>query len=204
MVDLKALKPSFLRDAFTSYAKYNTPKQQILHKYALHWLQSHIESDLDDGKAIMEKFTGKWRKGWQGVKNSEEQPIKLENLPGSYKGSKVVDKHQEEALIFIDEAIPQALKADFEKRWKIEQQLKITNASGTPFMVDDSEIGTLQEQDSEGNGTGWYQVAENQTYYLFSSEAKGDRYMVVLSEPISPQNRDTWLVAQADVNISKI
>ncbi|VEP15277.1 conserved hypothetical protein [Hyella patelloides LEGE 07179] len=204
MATSKALNPSFLRDAFTSYSKYNTPKQQELQQYALQWLQSQIESELDDGKAIMEKFTGKWRKGWQPGINSQESPIELKNLPHSYKGSNTIDSHQEDALVFIHEAIPQNLKDDFAKLWNIKEKLQVSNADGAIFMVNDEEIATLKEQDPEGNGTAWYQVDEKQTYYLLSSEEKGDRYLVVLSEAISPQNRDTWLVAQADVNISKV
>lgn len=200
----KALEPNFLRDAFVSYAKYNTPKQQELQQYALQWLQSHIESELDDGKAIIDQFTSKWRKGWHEAKSSEEPRIELKNLPHSYKGSNAIDPHQEDALSFIQEAIPQDLKEGFEKRWQIEKILQVSNASGTPFMVNEEEIATLQEQDTEGNGTTWYQVEEKQTYYLLSYEEKGDRYLVVLSEAISPQNRDTWFVAQADVNISKV
>ena len=204
MVTSKTLSPSFLRDAFTSYAKYNTPKQQEVQQYALQWLQSQIESELDDGKAIMEQFTGKWRKGWQPGINSQESAIELKNLPHSYKGSKSIDSHQEDALIFIDEAIPQDLKDGFAKLWNINQKIQISNSDGAIFMVSEEEIAVLQEQDPEGNGIAWYQVDEKQTYYLLSAEAKGDRYLLVLSEPISPQNKDTWYVAQADVEISKV
>ena len=153
MVNSKALEPSFLRDAFVTYAKYNSPKEQDLQQSALEWLQSKIETELDDGKEIIEQFTSKWRKGWQGVKNSEEQPIALENLPGSYKGSKAVDLHQEDALVFLHEAIPQDLKDDFEKRWKIKQKLQVSNANGTPFMVKEEELAILKEEDPEGK---WY------------------------------------------------
>ncbi|MEM7760899.1 MAG: hypothetical protein AAF298_22630 [Cyanobacteria bacterium P01_A01_bin.40] len=204
MATSKALSPSFLREAFTSYAKYNTPQQQTVQQYALQWLQSQIESDLDDGKAIMEQFTSKWRKGWQPGINSQESPIELKKLPHSYKGSSAIDSHQEDALVFIHEAIPQELKDGFEKLWNIKQKLQVSNSSGTPFMIKDEEIDILQAQDPEGNGTAWYQVDEKQTYYLLSCEAKGDRYLVVLSEAISPQNLDTWFVAQADVNLSKV
>lgn len=204
MVTSKALSPSFLRDAFKSYAKYNTPKQQKLQQYALAWLQSHIESDIDNGKAILEQFTGKWRKGWKPGINSQESLIELKNLPHSYKSSKSIDSHQEDALIFIHEAISQDLKDRFEKLWNIEQKLQVTNADGTTFMVNNEEIAALQAQDPEGNGTGWYQVDEKQTYYIFSVEKKGDRFLVVLNKPISPQNKDTWFVAQADVEISKV
>ncbi|MGV2830668.1 hypothetical protein [Myxosarcina sp. GI1(2024)] len=204
MTTSKASSPSFLRDAFTSYAKYNAPKQQELQQYALQWLQNQIESELDDGKAVMEQFTGKWRKGWQPGINSQESPIELKNLPHSYKGSNSIDSHQEDALIFIHEAIPQDLKDGFAKLWNIKEKLQVSNADGALFMVNEEEIAVLQEQDPEGNGIAWYQVEENQTYYLLSAEAKGDRYLVVLSEPISPQNKDTWFVAQADVDISKV
>ena len=71
-------------------------------------------------------------------------------------------------------------------------------------MANEEELSVLQEQDPEGNGITWYQVDENQAYYLLSAEAKGDLYLVVLSKPISPQNRDTWFVPQADVEISKV
>lgn len=204
MVNSKALEPSFLRDAFVTYAKYNSPKEQDLQQSALQWLQSKIETELDDGKEIIEQFTSKWRKGWQGVKNSEEQPIALENLPGSYKGSTSVDLHQEDALVFIHNAIPQDLKDDFEKRWKIKQKLQVSNSDGTTFTVKEEELANLKEEDPEGKGITWYQVDEKQTYYLLSYEDKGDLYLVVLSEAISPQNRDTWLVAKADVEISKV
>ena len=204
MVTSKALNPSFLRDAFVSYAKYNSPKEQAIQQSALDWLQSNIESELDDGKAIIEQFTNKWRTGWQGTKNPQELPIEFKNLAGSYKGSNTLNLHQEDALTFIHEAIPQDLKDNFEKRWQIKQKLQVTNSSGTTFMVKEEEIATLQDQDPEGNGTAWYQVDEKQTYYLLSYEKKGDHYLVVLSEPISPQNRDTWLVAQADVEISRV
>lgn len=204
MVNSKALKPSFLRDAFVSYAKYNSPKEQELQKNALKWLQSHIESDLNEGKTIINQFANQWRKGSQGAINAQESAIALENLPGSYKGSRAIDSHQEDALIFIHEAIPQDLKDDFEKRWKIKQKLQVTNSSGTTFMVNQEEIAILKEQDPEGNGITWYQVDSKQIYHLLSYEKKDDLYLVVLSEAISPQNRDTWLVAQADVEISKV
>ena len=204
MATSKALSPSFLRDAFTSYAKYNTPEQQKLQQYALQWLQSHIESDLDDGRAIMEQFTSKWRKGWQPGINAQESPIELKNLPPSYKGSKTIDSHQEDALVFIHEAIPQDLKDGFEKLWNIKQKLQVSNSSGTTFMVKEEKIDVLQEQDPQGDGIAWYQVDKKQTYYLLSWEEKGDLYLVVLSEAISPQNNDTWFVAQADVNLSKV
>lgn len=204
MTSSKASSPSFLRDAFTSYAKYNTPQQQELQKYALHWLQSHIESDLDDGETIMEQFTGKWRKGWQPGLNSQESPIEFKNLPNSYKASSTADSHQEDALVFIHEAIPQDLKDGFEKLWNIKQKLQVSNSSGTTFMVKDEEIDVLKEQDAQGDGIAWYPVEPKQTYYLLSCQEKGDLYLVVLSEAISPQNQDTWFVAQADVNLSKV
>ncbi len=125
-------------------------------------------------------------------------------MPRSYKGSKTIDSHQEDALILIHEAVPQDLKDDFEKRWNIKQKLRVTNSSGTTFMVNEEGIDTLREQDPEGNGITWYQVDEKQTYYLVSYEQKGDLYLIVLNEVISPQNRDTWLVAKADVEISKV
>lgn len=204
MVNSKALKASFLRDAFVSYAKYNSPKEQEIQKSALKWLQSHIESDLSEGKTIIKEFSNQWRKGSQGTTNAQESAIALENLPRSYKGSKTIDSHQEDALILIHEAVPQDLKDDFEKRWNIKQKLRVTNSSGTTFMVNEEGIDTLREQDPEGNGITWYQVDEKQTYYLVSYEQKGDLYLIVLNEVISPQNRDTWLVAKADVEISKV
>ncbi len=204
MVNSKVLTPSFLRDAFVSYAKYNSSQQQTIQRDALKWLQRNIESELDDGKEIIEKFTNKWRPGWQNGKNPQELPIEFQNLPGSYKGVKTANSHQEDALIFIHETIPQDLKNSFEKRWNIEKKLQVSNSSGTPFMVNEEEIATLQEKDPEGNGTAWYQLEEKETYYLLSYEEKGDLYLVVLSEPIGSQNRDSWFVNQADVNISKI
>lgn len=204
MTTSKALSPSFLRDAFTSYAKYNTPKQQELQQYSLQWLQNQIESKLDNGKAIMDQFTEKWRKGWQPGINSQESAIELKNLSHSYKGSKSIDPHQEDALIFIHEAIPQELKDSFAERWNIKQTLKVCNADGAIFMVNEEDLAVLQKQDPEGNGITWYQVNKKQTYYLLSVEPKGDKYLVVLSEPISPENKDTWFVAQADVEISKL
>ena len=71
-------------------------------------------------------------------------------------------------------------------------------------MVKEEKIDVLQEQDPQGDGIAWYQVDKKQTYYLLSCEEKGDLYLVVLSEAISPQNNDTWFVAQADVNLSKV
>lgn len=124
MTTSKALSPSFLRDAFTSYAKYSTPKQQEIQHSALQWLQSQIESELDDGKAIMEQFAYKWRNGWKPGINSQESPIELKNLPLSYKGSKSINSHQEDALIFIHKAIPQDLKDGFTQRWNIQEKSK--------------------------------------------------------------------------------
>ena len=204
MVNSKALKPSFLRDAFVSYAKYNSPREQEVQQSALKWLQSQIESDIDEGKTIIKQFSNQWRKGSQGAINAQESAIALEKLPRSYKGSSTIDSHQEDALIVIHEAIPQGLKDNFAKRWNIKQKLQVTNSSGTTFMVKEEELATLQEQDPEGNGITWYQVENKQIYYLLSYEEKGDLYSVVLNEAISPQNRDTWLVAKADIEISKV
>ncbi|ELS00762.1 hypothetical protein Xen7305DRAFT_00004630 [Xenococcus sp. PCC 7305] len=204
MVTSKTLNPSFLRDAFVSYAKYNSPKEQAIQQDALQWLQNNIESNIDDGTAIIEQFTSKWRPGWQGLNNPQESPIEFKNLPGSYKGSNSISPHQEEALAFVHEAIPQNLKDGFEKRWQINRKLQVTSSSGTAFMVSEDGIDVLKEQDPEGNGTAWYQVEEKQTYYLISHEKKDDLYIVVLKEPISPQNLDTWFVTSADVEISKV
>ncbi|MGK7937757.1 MAG: hypothetical protein AB4206_18485 [Xenococcaceae cyanobacterium] len=204
MATSKSLSPSFLRDAFISYAKYNTPKQQELQQYALQWLQYQIESELDDGKVILEEFTAKWRKGWQPGLNSQESPIEFKNLPPSYNSSNSIHSHQEDALIFIHQAIPIDLKDRFAKLWNIKEKLQVSNTDGAIFRVNEQEIAVLQEQDPQGNGIAWYQVDKNHTYYLLSAEAKGDLYLVVLSEPISPQNQDTWFVAQADIDISKV
>lgn len=203
MVNPIVSTPSFLRDAFNSYAPFSSSQKQDVHKRALKWLQSHINAELSD-KTIIEQFTQKWRKGTNQPLSLDKSPLHLENLPGSYKRSKSVNTHQEDALIFLQEKVPPQLQEDFKKRWNVKTELKVSNSSGTPFKIDEREKTVLQQQDPNGDGTTWYQVNNKQSYYLLSSELKGDHYYVMLSEDISPQNRNIWFVYQEDVNISNI
>jgi hypothetical protein len=195
--------PSFLRDAFVSFATYSNPQKQDVHKRALKWLQRHIEADLED-KTIMEQFTQKWRTGTNQPLSPDKSPLYLEKLPGSYKGSSSINAHQEDALVFLHSKVPQELQDDFKKHWDVKIKLEVSNSSGTQFKVDERETTVLQQQDPNGDGTTWYQVNNKQIYYLLSSEPKGDHYIVVLSEEIGPQNRNTWFVCQEHVKVSKM
>lgn len=195
--------PSFLRDAFTSHAPYTASQKQDAQKRALKWLQSHIESELSEQK-IFEQFTKKWRSGTAQPPMSDNSPLYLENLTGSYKGSKSINKHQEEALIFLQEQVPTQMQDDFKTRWDAKQCLKVSNKEGTPFKVEQQEQTILQKQDPDGNGTSWYQVKYEETYYILTYKKEGDYYLVELTEDISPQNRNIWFVSQEDVNISNI
>ena len=203
MTDSVSLAPSFLRDAFESHASFSSQQQQTIQKQALQWLQRHISNDLED-KTILEKFAQKWRLGAQASASTGQSPLYLENLPRSYKGEKSINPHQEEALAFIQAAVPLQLQEDFKQRWAAKTKLVVSNEAGAAFKVDDREIALLQAADPDGTGTGWYLVEDKTTYYVLSSEAKGDAYLVELSEEISPANLSTWFVSQADVQPSKV
>jgi len=193
---------SFLKEAFISFAPFSNLQKQDVQKQALKWLKSHIETDLAD-KTIIPEFSQKWRGGSQSS-NADDSPLNLENLPGSYKGSKTVTTHQEDALAFIQEKVTPELQEEFKKRWDAKTKIEVSNSKGAIFKIDERETAVLQAEDSEGNGTAWYQVKNKQIYYLLSSEAKGDYYYVVLCAEISPQNRNAWFVAQNDVKISNV
>jgi hypothetical protein len=200
MANPSASVPSFLREAFVGYSSYNNPQKQEVHKKALKWLQTQIENDLED-KTILEQFAVKWRAG----SNADiPDKISLEFLPSSYKGDKTLDYHQEEALVFMQEVIPLSLQEEFQKHWEIKNKLEVSNSAGTAFKVDNREISVLQAEDAEGTGITWFQVPKKQVYFLLSSELQDNQYLVVLSEKISPQNRDTWYVAQEDIKISGV
>ncbi len=203
MVNSAASTPSFLRDAFESYTTFSNLQKQEVQKRALKWLQSQIETELSD-KTIIDRFAQKWRTGTTQSVNSDTSPLYLEKLPRSYKGSKAITAHQEEALVFMQEVVPLQMQEEFKKHWEVKTKLEVASASGTPFKIDESEKAILQEQDPEGNGTTWYQVDDKQIYYLLSSELQGNHYLVTLSEEISPQNRNTWFVSKEDVKISNI
>ncbi|ACK68851.1 hypothetical protein PCC7424_0384 [Gloeothece citriformis PCC 7424] len=203
MANTKDSVSSFLRDAFTSHAQYTASQKQDAQKRALKWLQSHIESELSEQK-IFEQFTQKWRNGNSQAPMTDNSPLSLENLPGSYKGSKTTNKHQDEALIFLQEQVPSQMQADFQTRWDAKVCLKVSNKEGTPFKVEQQEQAILQKQDPDGNGTAWYPVKYEETYYLLSYEEQGDYYLVELTEDISPQNRNVWFVSQEDVKIANI
>ncbi|MEO1149074.1 MAG: hypothetical protein AAFY26_26305 [Cyanobacteria bacterium J06638_22] len=100
--------------------------------------------------------------------------------------------------------VPLQMQEDFSQRWNAKTKLEVSNSSGACFKVDEREIALLQQQDPEGDGTAWYQVEDKQTYYLLFSEPKGDAFLVVLSEEISPQHQNTWFVAQEHVKISNV
>ncbi len=194
---------SFLRDALNSYAPYSNPQKQDVQKRALKWLQCQIEAEVSD-KTLLEQFTQKWRTGANQPLSPDNSPLYLEKLPGSYKGSRSINAHQEDALIFLQEQVPPSLQDEFKKHWDIKIKLEVSNSSGTAFKIDEREKSILQQEYPNGDGTTWYQVDNKQMYYLLSSEPKGDHYLVVLSEEISPQNRNTWFVCQEHVKISKM
>ena len=195
--------PSFLRDAFSSRAMFSNLQKQDVQMRALQWLQQHIDSDLED-KTILEQFAQKWRLGAQKPSSIEQSPLYLENLPGSYKGEKSINPHQEDALVFIQAAVPSQMQEDFKQRWEAKTKLVVANESGAAFKVDEREIALLQAADPDGNGTGWYPVEAKTTYYVLSSETKGEDYLVELSEEISSANVSTWFVSQADVKLSNV
>jgi hypothetical protein len=201
MVNPTASAPSFLRDAFKSYSTFSNPQRQDIHKRALKWLQRHIEDELAD-KTIIEQFTQKWRTGKNPPPIPDNSPLYLENLPGSYKDSKSIDTHQDDALIFLQNNVPQELQDEFKKRWDVKSKLEVSNSSGTPFKIDEREKEILQQEDPDGNGKNWYQVGNKTIYYLLSCEEKEEHYLVVLSEEISQENRNTWFVNKEQVKIS--
>lgn len=195
--------PSFLRDAFTSHAPYSASQKQEAQKRALKWLQSHIESELSEQK-IFEQFTKKWRSGTAQPPMSDNSPLYLENLPHSYKGSKSINNHQEEALVFLQEKIPSQMQDEFKTRWEAKQYLKVSNKAGASFKVEQQEQAILQKQDPDGNGTSWYQIPFEETYYILTYKEEGTDYLLELSEDISPQKRNVWFVSQEDVKIANI
>ncbi|MBE9136228.1 hypothetical protein IQ254_03255 [Nodosilinea sp. LEGE 07088] len=195
--------PSFLRDAFKSHANFSSSQRQDAQKRALKWLQLHIETDLSD-ETILKKFTQMWRSEANSSQDAEQSPLHFENLPGSYKGTKSINSHQEDALSFIQAAVPLKMQEDFSQRWDAKTKLEVSNSSGACFKIDRQEIAVLQQKDPDGDGTAWYQVDDKQIYYLLSSEPAGDDFLIVLSEEISPQNKSTWFVAQEHVKIANI
>jgi hypothetical protein len=195
--------PSFLRDAFSSHAAFSNLQKQEAQKWALRWLQRHIEDDLED-KTIIDQFAQKWRSGPQASSSSEQSPLYLENLPGSYKGEKSINSHQEEALVFIQDMVPLSMQEAFKQRWETKSKLVVVNQSGAAFKIDEREIALLKKEDADGDGTGWYLVEDQTTYYLLSSESKGDDYCVELGEGIGPENRSIWFVLQEDVKLSNV
>jgi hypothetical protein len=194
---------SFLRDALTSYAPFSNQQKQQAQKRALKWLQQHVDHDLED-KTILKQFGQKWRAGSARSSSAEELALHLENLPGSYKGQKSVSGHQEDALNFMQDVVPLGMQEDFNQRWNAKAKLVVSNPSGATFKVDQREIALLQQEDADGEGHTWYQVEAESLYYLLSSEPQGDDYQVVLSEEISPQNRNVWFVSQEQVKISNV
>ncbi|MEO0532578.1 MAG: hypothetical protein AAF215_01760 [Cyanobacteria bacterium P01_A01_bin.123] len=201
MTNSTSSAPNFLRDMIKDPATFNNPQKQDVQKRALKWLQLQIDNELTD-KTIIEQFAQKWRVGKNQSPGTDQSSLSMENLPGSYKGTKSISGHQEDALDFLQEVIPLPMQEGFKQRWNAKIKLEVSNASGASFKIDEQEMTLLQEDDPDGNGTTWYQVENKKVYYLLSSEPKGDDYLVVLGEEISPQNRNTWFVAQEDVKIS--
>ncbi|MEM8810613.1 MAG: hypothetical protein AAGF01_31780 [Cyanobacteria bacterium P01_G01_bin.38] len=201
MTNLESSTPSFLKDAFVAYAQYSASQKQDVQKAALKWLQLHINNDLAD-KTILEQFAQKWRKGSNQPLSAA--PLYLESLPRSYKGKKSVSGHQEEALSFLQEVVPLQMQEDFKQRWNLKAKLQVSSSDGATFKVDQQEMTLLKQNDADGDGTAWYQIADNSLYYLLSYEEKGDDYLVELGEEISPQNQNTWFVAKEHVKISSI
>lgn len=201
MTNPAAAAPSFLRDAFKSYATFSNLQKQDVQRRALRWLQLHIINDLDD-KTIFDQFTRQWRSGKSQAPGTD--PLSLENLSGSYKGSNSVNGQQEEALVFLQEAVPLQMQDDFIQRWNAKLKLEVSNSAGASFKIDGREISLLQQDDPDGNGTNWYQVENKTVYYLLSCEAKGGDYQVVLTEEISPQDQNTWFVSQEQVKTSSV
>jgi hypothetical protein len=194
---------SFLKEALTSYSSYTSTAKQTAQKYALSWLQSQIESELED-QTIMEQFTQKWRTGTNKSVSGDNSPLYFEKLPGSYKKTHSISNHQEDALVFIHEKVPPEMQESFKERWNLKTKLDVSNASGTPFTIDERELSILQSEDPEGNGITWYQVETKQMYYLLAFEEQDNQYKIVLSDKISPQKHDVWFVDKEDVKISDI
>ncbi len=192
---------NFLKDAFASYAQYSAAQKQEMQKAALKWLQQHINNDLED-KTILEQFSKKWR--YSSKQPLSDDPIDFTRLPSSYKGEKSVSGHQEEALAFLQAAVPQKMQDDFQQRWELQAKLEVSNSTGATFKIDQRDMALLQQADSDGDGTAWYQVEDKSLYYLLSYAEKGDDYWVELSEEISSKNQNTWFVAQEQVKISSI
>ncbi len=190
---------SFLKDALVSYAPYSNLQKQDIHKAALRWLQVHINNDLAD-KTILDQFAQKWRKDSNQPLSTD--PIDFELLPGSYKGEKSVSNHQEEALTFLQEAVPVSIQENFKQRWDIKTKLQVSNSAGAIFKVDQRDMALLKQTDANGDGTAWYQVKNRSVYYVLSYEEKGDDYFVELGEEISPQNKNAWFVAKEQIKIS--
>jgi hypothetical protein len=201
MTNPAASSPSFLRDAFESHAPYSNLQKQDVQKRALKWLQLHINTELAD-KTIMEQFTQKWRVGANQSSTSDRSPLYLEIIPGSYQKSS--GGHHEEALLFLQEVVPLQMQEEFQLRWHAKTKLEISSSSGASFRIDDRDLAVLQQEDPDGNGTTWHNAEHRQVYYLLSSEPKGDDLLVVLTEEISPANRNTWFVAQENVRVSTV
>ena len=123
----------------------------------------------------------------------------LENLPGSYTGTK---NYQEDALAFLQAAVPPQMQEDFKQRWNAKEKLEVFNKPGSFFKVDERDIELLQQDDPDGNNATWYQIEDRSIYFLLSSEPKGDHCLVVLSEELGPQNRSTWFIVQEHVKIT--
>lgn len=193
--------PSFLRDAFESHATFSNASKQDAQKRALQWLQLHINTDLED-KTIIKQFTHKWRVGANKPPISDQSPLYLETIPRSY--TKSINGHQENALAFLQEVVPLQMQEDFQQRWDAQTKLEISNSSGASLKIDQREMTLLQQEDPDGNGIAWYHVEHKKVYYLLSHKPKGDDFLVVLSEEISPQNSNTWFVNKEDVRISTV
>jgi hypothetical protein len=192
---------NFLKDALVTYAQYSASQKQDVQKAALRWLQLHISHDLAD-QTILDQFGKKWRQGSSQPVSAD--PINFESLPGSYKGEKSINSHQEDALAFLQEVIPPALQDGFQQRWNLKVKLQVSDAAGAIFKIDQQDIALLQQNDASGDGTGWYAVAHESVYYLLSYEEKGDDYLVEIGEEISPQNQSTWFVPKEQVKISNL
>ncbi len=195
--------PNFLREALASYAPFSNQQKQNAQKRALTWLQLHINTDLTD-KTILEQFAQKWRAGPNQSSSANRPPLRLENLPGSYKGEKSINRHQETALNFMQQIVPLQMQEEFNQRWNAKTKLAVSSPSGAIFKLDQRDIALLQQEDADGEGHTWYLVPDKSVYYLISSASQGEDYQVVLSEEISPQNRNIWFVSQEQVKISNV
>ena len=200
MTDPVSLAPNFLRDAFGAYAQYSSANKQDVQKRALKWLQLHINTDLED-KTIIEQFARTWRGIKSESSSSDRSPLHLEDLPGSYTGTK---SYQEDALAFLQAAVPLQMQEDFKQRWDAKKKLEVFNKPGTAFKVDERDIELLQQDEPDGDGTTWYPIEDRSIYFLLSSEPKGDHHLVVLSEELGSQNRSTWFIVQEHVKITSV